>query len=366
MIHNIETLDKKTTTHKEHTDSNFDPEFYLNEYPETKTYYQFTQNISQTEKLYHHYIHYGRHEGRFKNKTEKYKHTNLDILKYVGLDDIKYISNKLECICLLVTDKEISNGSYNKFIEMLLTNTEQSDLYEDINFYIVANNLSNKNIEQINQYNPNKVFKNIKTINLEIDKSEDCYIKNRNDSIIIPRYGLKSGPNIAFFKTIELCQKYNTTLLLETDCILSPDWLIKLINYTRYANGFLISGAMYDGTVFVKANSQMKTHINGGTGLYATGDKVLQQLIVILAQCMEKQIADNIPGLAYDYALKLLIDNNLDLSMDKSPKEKDIWQFIHRNYLHCKAIINCSCSVDAAMNPKELYDKYEYAVLHKK
>lgn len=352
----------------EDIDSNFDPIFYLNEYPETQTYFHSVPNISQKQKLYHHYINYGRHEGRFRNGIEKYKSfidTSHSILNNISSNDLCYINNKLESICLLVTEQEILNKSYRVFIDQLIFNTKNLKEYQSIDFNIITNNLSKTNIKQIHNNRLNKIFKNIQIINLELNEDEDCYIKKRNDNIAIPKYGLKSGPNIAFFKTIKLCKKYNTTLLLETDCILSPNWLTKLINYTKSANGFLVSGAMYDGKVFAKTSSQMKTHINGGTALYATGSNILQELIELLARLMEKQIAHNIPGLAYDYALKLLIDTNFDNSFNK-PQETDIWQFIHRNYLHCKAIINCSSPLDAGMNVEELYNKYQYAILHKK
>lgn len=349
----------------ENIDKDFDYVFYAEEYPDTRSYFQSVVNISQIQKLYHHYYNYGKYEGRFKNQLEKNNYlVDADTVLSSGIksDDLHYIDNKLESICLLTTDQEILNGSYQRFIKRLLDNTKSLKEYKTIDFNIIINNFSNQSIEVTDL---NKIFNNVEIIDLDLDKSEDCYIKHVYNSIKIPKYGLKSGPNTSFFRTIRWCQKYNTSLFLETDCILSPKWLTKIINYTKYANGFLISGAMYDGLVLTKADSPMRTHINGGTALYATSNKILQELIIMLGEFIEKQVVNNIPGLAYDYALKLLIDHNVNNTLNE-PLEKDIWQFIHRNYLHCKAIINCSSPTDSLIDEKTLYTKYQYAILHKK
>jgi ribonuclease BN (tRNA processing enzyme) len=65
-------------------------------------------------------------------------------------------------------------------------------------------------------------------INLQLTKKEDVYLSDMSKIRKLPYYGLKSGPNITFFKSIELCNKHNTTLFLETDCILHDNWLKKI------------------------------------------------------------------------------------------------------------------------------------------
>ena len=152
-------------------------------------------------------------------------------------------------------------------------------------------------------------------------------------------------------------------MCLETDCLLSDNWLENIYLYTKYANGFLISGAIYDGSTPVKAASSMMNHINGGTGLYATGHPVLQKVISLCEDFLKKQVSDQMPGLAYDYALKLFIDLGLDHNY-MSKIDREIWQFIYRNYLPCKLIINCSTDKRSLSTINLLQTKYNYSVLH--
>ena len=70
-------------------------------------------------------------------------------------------------------------------------------------------------------------------------------------------------------------------------------------------------------------------------------------------------------GLAYDYALKAMIDNNNDRD-DLSPVCKKIWRFIKRNYLPNKLIINCSTANDNRLSKTYLKKIHNYAILHKK
>jgi hypothetical protein len=80
------------------------------------------------------------------------------------------------------------------------------------------------------------------------------------------------------------------------------------------------------------------------------------------------------PELAYDYALKLLIDASMNDSVagswphdiHSSLEATHIWKFIYRNYLPSKLIINCSTPSDIDMDIDALYKKYKFAILHKK
>lgn len=345
-------------------DKDFDENFYLNEYPDVKEYYKDATSIPMKEKLFHHYINYGKYEGRFKNQKEQ-ESLFIDVDQIIDNRnyeiDLINPKNKLESICLLVSDKEIIDGRFNKFLDNLILNTKVSSISKSIDFNIFIN----KKYDKINIKSINTIFKKINIIDLDLKKDEDIYLDKPLKSTVLPKYGLKSGPNIVFFKTIDYCYKYNTVLLLETDCIFSYDWLTRIHNYTKYANGFLISGATYDGNVSAKAGSAMMTHINGGTALYSTNNPVLIQLIKILGVFMINQIKINTPGLAYDYGLKLLIDNKLNDSVPGSPSKK-FWQFVSRNYLPNKLILNCSTSLDHNIDSEKMYEKYEYAIMHKK
>lgn len=134
-------------------------------------------------------------------------------------------SNKLECICLMTTLEEINNGKFSNFIEQIASKTNKSKISRTLNFKIVINNFINPpDISLIKD-----LFNSVEIINLQLTKKEDIYLLDMPKTGKLPHYGLKSGPNITFFKSIELCNKYNTTLFLETDCILHNNWLKKYI-----------------------------------------------------------------------------------------------------------------------------------------
>jgi hypothetical protein len=345
-------------------DKDFDEKFYLEEYPDTATYYASKTNISLKEKLFHHYVNYGKNEGRFKNKTEQ-DNSFIDTSNILSnvINNIELVNpiNKLECICLMTTEKEIINGKFDQFVKHLISKTPINKLSKQISFKIVINNLQQDlEISQLN-----KIFQNVDIINLKLSPNEDIYLGSLPKNKELPHYGLKSGPNITFFKSIELCKTYNTSLFLETDCILNTNWLNKINLYIKSANGFLISGATYDGVVFSKAGSAMMNHINGGTAMYATSNYIFQIIIGLLSRFLHEQIHFNSPGLAYDYALKILIDNNLNnYALDY--KTRELWQFINRNYIPTKLVINCSTKKDTNLNVETLSKKYDFAILHKK
>lgn len=341
----------------------FDEQFYLSEYPDTRLYHSNT-SLSLRHRMLDHYIKYGKNEGRCKNYSQLSNilidETN-DIVKNIKNKDISCPSNSLECICLLTTSKEIRNKKYQKFIRHLCKMTDLSKHTKKLHFKIILNN--NQYIPEIN--NLKKIFKTVEIVNLNLSPDDDIYLPSLPHNKTMPVHGLKSGPNLCFFRTIQYCANYNTTLLLETDCVLGVDWIEKIMNYIRYANGFLISGAVYDGESDYKSNSIMSTHINGGTGIYSTGNKILQSLIKTLEERVKEEVSKDMIGLAYDYALKAMIDNNNDRD-DLSPVCKKIWRFIKRNYLPNKLIINCSTANDNRLSKTHLKKIHNYAILHKK
>jgi hypothetical protein len=347
-------------------DEDFDAEFYLSEYPDVKDYNKHAIHINLRDKLFHHYINYGKAEGRFKNKEQQKKSffvSTNEISLNIDIKNLICPINKLECLCLLTTSKEINNNKYNIFISNLVK-TISTNISKNIDFYIVINN-SNFDKEKLNINNLYKIFNDVCVTNLNIHPSEDIYLNKYDLKNDLPKYGLKSGPNICFFQSIKLLNKYNTTLFIETDCLLNEEWLTNIDSYTKSVNGFLISGATYSGDVFTKAGSAMITHINGGSALYATGNNILQEFIFYADAFLQKQIKKDMPGLAYDYAIKLLIDYQLNNSYNKT-NEREIWKFINRNYLPCNFIVNCSTSLDSNIDLNILKQKYNYSIVHKK
>lgn len=354
-------------------DQDFDHIFYAYEYPDVLNYDKYNIKLSIREKLFNHYLQYGRKEGRFKSYKDQINTINIwlkdiyedkDLIKNITLTNPK---NILENVCLLTTDKEIQNKQFDKLISNIYDATTSNTTTSKIDFNIVINNIS-KESKIIIDFAVNKlkqIFKDVHIINLKLNTDLDMYSINNKD-IKVPSYGLKSGPNFTFIQSIKLFNKYNTTLFIETDCLLSKNWLTRLYNYTKASNGFLISGSIYDGKVTSRANSPLMLHLNGGTSLCATGDPSLHYLItVLLDKSLKKMIHHGLHGLAYDYALKLLLDYGLNSSIN-DPITHSIWKFINKNYIPNKLIINYSTVADKETDEQKLQKQYNYAILHKK
>lgn len=343
----------------------FDHRFYLSEYPDVGSYCKHMSNTTQEQRLYHHYINFGKKEGRFKNKYDKnhfFININASISNLIRIEELICPTNNLECVCLLTTIKEIHNNKYQNFIKHLIKKTKDSSVSKIIDFKIILNQKPSKSLSIDSLQN---IFSDVEILTLNIPIEDDVYLSELKDGQKLPVYGLKSGPNLTFLQTMDKMQQYDTCLFLETDCLLGANWLDRFCNYVKYANGFLVSGATYDGSVFTKAGSAMMNHINGGTALYSTSNPVLMKLLQILSNFLQTQIAHSMPGLAYDYALKLLIDTGINNSYENE-SDRLIWQFINRHYLPCKLMINCSTPPDSNINTNILQDKYNPAILHKK
>lgn len=266
------------------------------------------------------------------------------------------IENKLECICLNTNSKE--EKKYNLFVEKLMKNTNKK-LSENLDFIIVTNN--SKFAPQIKQLR--NVFKEVKIINLKLNNHQDLYVPIEQEETFLknkktPEYGTKSGPNLLFFNSMKFLKNYNTTLLLETDCIFSHDWLEKINNYVNYSNGFLISGSVYDGGVY-SDEDLMLTHING-VALYATGNCLFHSIMEHYEVYLLEYIKET-PNLAYDYGFKMFLKENL-----QKKENHNFWKFINRNYVTNKYIYNYSLRQDKEFSEKELMKIYNYAILHKK
>lgn len=271
-------------------------------------------------------------------------------------EELKFINNKLECVCLNTNYQE--KNKFSIFIERIIKNTNK-EIAKNLDFIIVTNN--NLTITEIDKIK--EIFKKVEIINLKLNKEEDVYVQHEKEKEFIknnkiPKYGIKSGPNLLFFKSIKILKNYNTSLLLETDCFLSQDWIEKIISYTENSNGFLISGATYDGSVH-STDPTMNSHING-VALYATGSAIFQSVMEHFEEYLIESIK-NCPNLAYDWAFKIFLDKNL-----QKKENHYFWKFINRNYVCNKFIINCCLRQDKYLCDKKLMDLYNYAILHKK
>ena len=342
-------------------DEDFDEIFYAKEYPDSLPFYANLRHISLRERLFNHYKKFGIKMGLFKNSKQKdvKEIDNTSVSIKISLSDFSFKQNNLECVCLLLTDKELQTGLYDGFFKELQSKTRSCD----VSFKIISNKKLDNNKLQIAKLNT--IFKDVEVINLDLSQEEDLYIKDNEDFTVVPSHGTKSGPNIMFFESIKLCQKYNTTLFLETDCFFKFCWLDKIKKFVEHSNGFWVSGGLYDGLVPCKASSIMATHINGGTALYATGDKNFQTFMESARDFVLKQVKNGDHNIAYDYAIKMFIDYNINNAMHQ---EEDVllWKLISRQYLPNKLIGNFSTIKDKDLSIEQIDRIYNYYIIHKK
>ncbi len=358
-----EQLDKVWITEIDH---DFDEQFYLSEYPDVISFFEHWDHISLKERLFNHYHKYGKIENRYKNANQKkLQETDCTLLSQkMPLNTIYHYQNKLECICLLLIEKEVNNGDFAKFIDRLLNSVSPKES-KNIHFKIITNKEIDKNHLTINLLKP-LFSSNISIMNLNLSPNEDIYLKELpKEKTELPPYGTKSGPNIMFFRSLKECKKFNTTLLLETDCHFKKNWLNHLKNFVDYSNGFWISGATYDGSVACNASSFMMTHLNGGTSLYATGNNNFQIFMDYAEAFLLKQIKNNMVNTAYDCGIKMFIDSNIN-NNNHDIENILLWKMINRNYLPNKLIGNFSTDKDKDLDIKDIDRIYNYCIIHKK
>ena len=345
-------------------DKDFDYLFYLEEYPDIKNYDKYNTSISLEQKLFRHYVNHGKSEGRLPKKQEDIAIPDINNQNQIDISQLGFYTNKLECIAILVTEQEVVAGLLDSLF-IKIRNSTLSKETRGISFKVVINNITNQD-NQIDTSILNTLFTDIEVINLQLSVEEDLYIRDQNKiPEIAPTYGTKSGPNVMFYRTLEMCKTYNTTLLLETDCFLKSLWLSKLRNFIDTSNGFWISGATYDGVVPFKADSEMSTHINGGIALYATGNKTFQKFMSQSEIFLIERIKSGLTGLAYDVNIKTYIDYLIKNYTDTTENIL-VSKFILRQYLPNKIIGNFSSPADSGTSLEQIQTLYNYYIIHKK
>lgn len=265
-------------------------------------------------------------------------------------------NRSLECVALVCTHSEVESSRFDRCLDTI----HSTPINKDISLYVIVNNyrahkLLRKKLQRIKH-----IFKEVKHISLNIPEDEDIYIRNSMPiPKKIPRYGLTSGPNYMFLKTMKICSKFNTTLLLEPDCIVTPNWLERLSDYVRHSGGFWIAGALYDGNTHPSywTDEGLSRHING-VALYATGDESFQKFLQLFERFLRNRVLTS-PYAGYDHMLNVMIQENLKTG-------DELWRFANRNYIHTQLIVNYSRDCDKDIPNENIKKKYDYAILHKK
>ena len=319
--------------------------------------------IDNQEDAEKHYLQYGKDEERDYRATPL---CAITIDKLINNDiELTKFNNSLEAVVLLLTGKEVENGLYSRFCTELETHTDPVDL----DFVIITK----QNLKQaIDIELFQKLFNSVTVICIDIPKEYDIYYDedSAKEYATIPDYGYYSGPNYIFYKSFDWLQKYNTCLFLECDCYFGNNWANRLKGFVRYSGDFWICGSIYDGTeqkikdVGSKRLTVMNTHINGGTALYATGNKEFLKFLHLSENYLKSYVQEVNPKVAYDYFIKESLDCLFTLFID--PNNIKVAKFINRKYLVNNLILNYSDKASENVEISDINETYDYAILHKK
>ena len=273
-------------------------------------------------------------------------------------------NNKLEAINVLHTGNETQKETTH-FINEIVKSFSDFDLDKDLatnidfNITVSCNSTLNFDEQQIDLLK--KLFKNVNILTIDIPVNKDFYFDTmpEDTSDINLEYGLKSGPNYIFFKTMPLMAKYNTSLFLEIDTYLKPGWLTSIANYVKHCGNFWINGTSYcGGAGAVDSDFLINHHINGGTCIYNTGNKTFQQFIEWCDKIFPILVKDYII-LPYDYVVPLLYLIYAHYGHGKS------WQIIRlakQNYIYNNLICNRSLPGDI----RKIKDPVPGYIIHEK
>jgi len=269
--------------------------------------------------------------------------------------------NSLEAIILLTTSDEINNGMFfnfcNQFRSMPKTNLD----------FIVFLNNSKYDESLVSSYLVNiNNFKSIKIININISAVYDVYVKNFSEvKNEIPPLGLVSGPNTMFFSAIRYCYKFNTILLLETDCILKHNCFETAKTYIKYSSDFLIAGSKYLGTSNINMTvsnlmSSHNSHLNG-VAFYNTGSEEFKKLIDKTEAFIYHKVQNRQYFVAYDMALTDCLLTGI------TAKEIIVNRRTLSKFINTTFILNLSPMCDKDVSYEEIKSFYpNHIILHTK
>lgn len=281
----------------------------------------------------------------------------------ISINDLKKIDNKWECIAILCTGKEYLDNIYLKFLHNIY-NTLDKNIAKNLHLKLIIKS------SDCHKYSIPSLFNNIfasigiETIDL-IDEL-DIYDDKHNilyNSNIIKQYGSKYGPNFVFFETMHRLNSYNTSLLLECDCILYPNWMKRINNYID-AQNLLISGSQSDSPNDEKFDNIRNRHINGGTAIYATGNSLFQKFLKLCEDAWPIYIQNKSIDLPYDYLLLMTIEHYFNNAISK--KDKIVWSYIKKHYVYNTLVANWSDTTYTDYPPQTIYSQAQPAILHQK
>jgi hypothetical protein len=244
--------------------------------------------------------------------------------------------NLVHAVFLIITIDEIKNRRFYNFIEKL--SKWKPSLFFKIPFFIFLDEDKNmKSISEINlvldKFSMSTKFSKIEIVNNNILGKNNIYRVNDTTRYNIPEYGLSSGPNLHFYKTINYeVTKYKNVLLLETDCFFIKNNWLDTINVNVRTKNFWIYGSKFYGKTSGNENFYQKHHING-VAVYKRCTAFMEFLNFVFYYIKTNISLKHNTHVNYDLAISnvidlfnkrsLLIDSPLILNIS-SPNDKDI------------------------------------------
>jgi hypothetical protein len=263
--------------------------------------------------------------------------------------------NKLEAIVLLTTSREINNGQFLTFC-----NQFRNMKYCGLKLLIFINN---------SHYDPDfllflseiNIFSMLEIVHINILPADDIYIRDFTQLEIKPIFGGASGPNILFFESIKQCYKFNTVLVLETDCILTINCFTVCKNYISGMSDFLIAGSKYLGVHGdYNIDTVMFNHLNG-VAFYRTSHPEFQNLMLDVQTFIKSEVKEGRSS-GYDYAIYNFISNKISTN-----ENRIYYKYLLSKLVVTTFIINCSMPSDKNMSLTEIKQHFpNHVILHKK
>lgn len=156
------------------------------------------------------------------------------------------------------------------------------------------------------------LFKSIEIAFLGIPPHEDIYVRHDQSHLgPLPRLGLKSGPNLQFFQTINAARSSPVCFLNETDVYpITENWHDQLNDCVD--QDFWVLGSKYCGEG--KLGDDIADHINGAA-IYNTGDENFIRFCSEIWEPELENMCKSMPDTAYDIWLSRFRHHILETSL---------------------------------------------------
>jgi len=267
----------------------------------------------------------------------EHDHSVLVKKRGITIEIYREDKNRLDAIIINTTTKELPR--LTQFLDQLdnkIVNTY------NIPIYIVFSRITNDEIDNIyndinnNYINLSKYINKSNIINLNIPLRFDFYIKGNRRDIRSP-YGNKSGPNFTFFRLLDSFTRYNTILIIETDCYINnKNWIDTSYNYVKN-NNFLISGTYHRG--LTKIGLDIIDHLNG-VAFYKTGSLNFRLFMTKFKNFFLRRVRMN-RQLAYDVAVTYFLNElRFRSHRNRNEVEQYYYKFIKSNIISNQLIVN--------------------------